>query len=120
MALTLPLVFIITLAGMQLMQYSRLRHAANQAAYEAARRMIIPGGGVDEAVLAANKVADANGLKINSIAVAPETITTETQEVTVTIEAAFTNSWSIVNLAQGNKIDARCTLVHENAAATAN
>lgn len=118
MAVTLPVVFLITLGGLEIMQFCRVRHAVNQAAYEAARVMIVPGGDANEAGLVANRIASANLLRLQSITYDPKVITDDTRQVTVIVQASFKNSWGISKLFADDLVESRCTLAHENTAIT--
>lgn len=113
LAIALPIIFLVVFSGFELMHFFKIRHAANQASYEAARRLIIPGGTSAEALAAANQIANANMLTIDSISVTPSVINRDTREVTVQLSIRFRNEWSFARLLAGRTIVSRCTLMHE-------
>ena len=113
LAIALPVVFLVVFSGFELIHFFKIRHAANQASYEAARRLIIPGGTSAEAFAAANHIANANLLAIDSISVTPSVINRDTREVTVQLSIRFRNEWSFARLLAGRTIVSRCTLMHE-------
>ncbi len=113
MSIALPILFLVIMGGLELFQLSRVRHACNQAVYEAARRLVIPGGSRQEAVDAAKHVIEANGFRLGSITVSPEVISMSTQEVTVELSVRFRSEWSFARIVGVQDIHARCTLAHE-------
>ncbi len=115
MAVGLPVVLFVILGTFELLKISKVRHAANQGAYEAARRLVIPGGTSNEAVAAANHIIQTNGLEVDQIQVQPSVITRSTREVTVQLTMRFKNEWSFASLLSGKNIESRCTLMHEYA-----
>lgn len=115
MAVGLPVVFLTVLCAFELLKVSKVRHAANQGAYEAARRLVIPGATSGEAVDAANHIVRTNGLEVDSIQIQPNVITRSTREVTVQLNLRFRNEWSFARLLSGKNLQSRCTLMHEYA-----
>lgn len=113
-ALALPVIFLVTFSGFELMYFFKARHTANQAAYAAARQLVIPGGRVEDAIAAANRIAEVHMLQVDAISVTPEVITRDTRQVTVEINIRFLSEWSFARLFAGQSIIARCTLAHEN------
>lgn len=114
MAFALPVLFLIIFSGFELMHYFKVRHTVNQAAYAAARQLVVPGGNVNQAINAANRIARVNLLQVDGITVTPQTITRDTRFVTVAINVRFLNEWSVARLFAGQTITGRCTLAHEN------
>lgn len=84
-AMVAPIVFMILFASMEFMRANNLLHSADNAAYEAARRGIVPGATVASVTTAANDVLSAVGTCNAEITVTPTVITDETNEVTVNI-----------------------------------
>jgi Flp pilus assembly protein TadG len=114
MALALPVIFLVTFSGFELMYFFKARHTANQAAYAAARQLVVPGGRVEDALAAANRIAEIHMLQVDGISVSPDVITRDTRQVTVVINIRFLSDWSFARLFAGQSIIARCTLAHEN------
>ncbi|HEX5472422.1 MAG TPA: TadE family protein [Lacipirellulaceae bacterium] len=85
-AITAPIFFLFLLAAFEFGWTNVMRHTADNAAYEAARTVIVPGATAKEAKQAAKtllKVVGARGAKIK---ITPKKITSDTQEVTVDVD----------------------------------
>ena len=113
-AITLP-VALLLLFGM--IEFSRIYLICNStanAAYEGARRAIIPGGTADQARAAALDVLNRSTVREATIAVEPITIEPRSPLVTVTVEvAANRNSWIPAPLFFGGTIVRTCSLSRE-------
>jgi hypothetical protein len=93
-ALTFPLLILLVVGLIEFARLSTLRHAADNAAYEAARHVIVPGANVAEAVAEANDLLARAGVRNASISVNPAVIGEETQSVTVQVTVPLAgNSW---------------------------
>lgn len=115
MAVGLPVVFLSVLCTFEILKLNKVRHAVNQGAYEAARRLVIPGGTTQEAIDAANHIMRTNGLEVDTIQVEPSVITRSTREVTVQLNTRFRSEWSFARLLGARNLSSRCTLMHEYA-----
>ncbi|QDU88164.1 TadE-like protein [Pirellulimonas nuda] len=85
-ALVAPVFFLVILAMFEFSWLNVVRHTADNAAYEAARKAIVPGADASEATDEATRILRAIGARGARIAVDPPTITPETREVRVTID----------------------------------
>jgi Flp pilus assembly protein TadG len=85
-ALTAPIFFLFLLAAFEFGWMNVIRHTADNAAYEAARRIIVPGATAAEARSRANSLLRIVGARGATITVTPSTVTTDTEEVTVAID----------------------------------
>lgn len=93
-ALTFPLLILLVVGLIEFARLSTLRHAADNAAYEAARHVIVPGANVAEAVAQANDLLARAGMRNASITVNPAVIGEETKSVTVQVTLPLAgNSW---------------------------
>src|SRR5690349_11329892 len=85
-ALTLPLLFLFLFASFEFGWMNVLRHTADDAAYEAARCAMVPGGTAAEATAKANALLKTTGARNAKVTVSPSTITSSTTAITVTID----------------------------------
>ncbi|MFT7642113.1 MAG: Flp pilus assembly protein TadG, partial [Pirellulaceae bacterium] len=82
-AVVAPIVFLFFFASIELSRMQMLRNAADDAAYEAARTAIIPGGTADEAIAVANRYTNGLALRGVTVTVDPATVTDTTEAVEV-------------------------------------
>ena len=93
-AIVLPVLFAMLFAAIDCAKLNMLRNSAQNAAYEGARKAIVPGATATDAKDAAKKVLGAISVKNYTISVNPSTITSATNTVTVTITIPLKdNSW---------------------------
>ncbi len=93
-ALTFPLLMLLVIGLIEFARISTLHHAADNAAYEAARHVIVPGASVAEAVAEANDLLARAGVRGASISVNPAVISEDTADVTVQVSVPLSeNSW---------------------------
>jgi Flp pilus assembly protein TadG len=95
-ALTAPLFFLFLLAAFEFGWLNVLRHTADNAAYEAARTVMVPGATVEEAKTKANNLLGIVGARSATITVTPEVLTPETDQVTVAIDIPMNKNGLIV------------------------
>lgn len=113
-AITLPIVFLMFFGMIELSRLFMLQHSADTAAYEGARNAIVPGAKPQDAVLAANELLRAAGVKNGQITVQPNVITEETALVTVTtIIPLSDNGWVVPNFFGGRIVKSEVTLICE-------
>lgn len=85
-AIVAPVFFLVVLAMFEFSWLNVVRHTADNAAYEAARRAIVPGATASEATDEASRILRAIGTRGARISIDPPTITLQTREVTVAID----------------------------------
>jgi len=91
-----------------------LRHTADNAAYEAARHVIVPGGTAREARRKARVLLRAVGARRFTIDISPSQIDEETEEVTVTVSLNYRkNAYFLPQVLTGLTIRSRSTLKTE-------
>lgn len=73
-----------------------MRHTADNAAYEAARAAMVPGGSVADATAKANSILNIVGAKGATITIAPNPVTTDTKEVTVSVDLPMNRNGLII------------------------
>jgi hypothetical protein len=114
-ALIVPLVFLFFFAAFEFSRMSMVRHTVEMAAYEGARRGIVPGATSTDAVDRANEVLAAIGTRAATITVTPNPITSQTSQITVDIQVPLdSNSWIPPFFLRGIQFDRAFTLGREN------
>lgn len=109
-ALVAPIIILLFLGAIEVTRLNYLRHSAANAAYVAARKIIVPGGIDSEAVTVAseylNLVRAGAGTQVDVVR------DLETVSVTVTIPVEQ-NAWGILKFSNGIEISNTCTLTCE-------
>lgn len=109
-AIVAPLIFLLFLSGLELTALNFARHTAGNASYEAARKIIIPGGSVAEAQAEGLRQMNIVGLGTG----ATVTIVDSTTSVTATVSVPASNvSWGLVRFCSGYTLRQTCTLTKE-------
>jgi len=109
-AIVAPMIFLLFLGGLELTALNFARQTIGNASYEAARKMIIPGG--------TSAQAQAEGLRLLSIvgmrtgAAVAVTDTTTAVSVTVSVPAS-TVSWGLIRFSSGYTLRQTCNLTKE-------
>lgn len=94
MALTVPILFLMVFASMEFAGMNVMRHTVDNAAYEAARHGIVPGATAADVVNEATSIMNAVGATNINVDVVPNTITNDTEEITVTVTVPVAgNGW---------------------------
>lgn len=109
-AIVAPLIFLLFLGGLELTALNFARQTAGNASYEAARKLIIPGG------IAAQ--AQAEGLRqMNIVGLgtgASVTVVESTTSVTATVSIPARNvSWGLMRFSTNYTLKQACTLTKE-------
>jgi Flp pilus assembly protein TadG len=91
-ALVCPIVFMMFFASIEFCRVAMIRHTADNAIYEGARRAIIPGGTAAEAHDTAVAILTTIGANSVSVVVSPNLITPTTREVTVRATVPLDNN----------------------------
>ena len=93
-AVTLPVVMLLFFGSIEFSRVYLLRHTAAQAAYEGARRGIVPGATASDVQTVAQQILNSAFASGYTVTVTPSTITPTTTQVTVNISIPLTsNSW---------------------------
>lgn len=94
MALTVPILFMFVFAALEFAGMNVIRHTVDNAAYEAARRGIVPGATAADVVNEATQIMGFVGARNVTVDVVPATITQDTEEITVTVNVPVAdNGW---------------------------
>lgn len=113
-AVTLPLVLLLFFGSIEFSRVNLLRHSAAQAAYEGARRGIVPGATAAEVRGVAQAIMDSAFASSCTIDVVPATILPTTTEVTVNVSLPLANnSWVVPTFFVGKTLTKSFTLQRE-------
>lgn len=109
-AIVTPVILLLFLGAVEMTQLNFLRHTAANAAYEGARRAIVPGGSASDANAAAMRMlAAVQAERGSEVQVAEDA---ERIAVTVILPVQM-NSWGISRFTAGYDIVQSCTLSRE-------
>jgi hypothetical protein len=99
---------------MGMIEFSRLniiRHAADNASYEAARVGVVPGATVADVEAIAQQHLDTLNVTTSTITVTPDPLTSAADEVTVSVSIPVAeNSWMVPKYSNGMTIQSSTTL----------
>jgi Flp pilus assembly protein TadG len=85
-AITAPIFFLFLLAAFEFGWLNVVRHTADNAAYEAARSVIVPGATAAEATAKAISILNVVGARDAKVKITPGNISNSTTEVTVAVD----------------------------------
>src|SRR6478735_7069052 len=91
-AITAPIFFLFLLAAFEFGWLNVIRHTADNAAYEAARNVMVPGASAAEATAKATSVLNVVGARGAKITITPSNITNATTDVTVAIDIPMSSN----------------------------
>ena len=84
-ALVAPILFLFLCGSIEFARLNMLRNSLENAAYEGARRAIIPGGTAAAATTNAKAALSAIGVTTGQVSVSPSVILASTTNITVTV-----------------------------------
>ena len=115
LAIVLPVLFLFTFAGIEFARANQLRNTAENAAYEGARRGIVPGATASECETAAQDMLDLVGVPSATVTVQPDPFLDTTDEVTVTVQIPMTaaNGYMTPGFFLGKTLTASITVQRE-------
>ena len=94
MAIAAPILFMMLFAAIEFCGVNVQRHTADNAAYEASRRGIVPGATANDCIEVANRIMATVGANNVDVTVTPATIVDETETVTVNVTLPIAgNGW---------------------------
>jgi Flp pilus assembly protein TadG len=102
-AMTVPVFFLFLLAAFEFGWLNVMRHTADNAAYEAARYAMVPGGTAAEAKARANSILKIVGARGAVVTVNPSTLSATTDKVTVSIDIPLKSNALVVPKFTGTK-----------------
>jgi Flp pilus assembly protein TadG len=113
-ALTASVLLLIVFAALEFARANMVRQAITNAAYEGARRGIVPGASADSVRAAAQVIMNTALIRTATVDVTPSDITPDTEEVTVTISVpSDQNGWATALFFTGRTLVGTSTLSRE-------
>lgn len=113
-ALVAPVAFLLLFGALELGHANMVFHSAEAAAYEGARKGIIPGATASECVAAANEMLQLCKVSGATVSVTPSTLSPSDAHVTVRVQVPFRNNSIVVPFFTSNLvIDRECKLSRE-------
>ncbi len=113
-AVTVPILFSLLFTAFEFSRMNVIRQTAVNAAYEGARRGIVPGASETDVQDVAQAVLNTVGTQGAAITVDPTVLTPDTTEVTVTVTVPLEkNGWVTARLFAGKVAESACTLQRE-------
>ena len=114
-AITVPILFLMVFAAIEFCGMNVMRHSVDNAAYEAARRGIVPGATATDVRNVANDIMATVGARNVQVVVDPSTIGSATPEITVTVTVPVANNGWIAPIffSSADVLRGQCHLLRE-------
>ena len=110
-----PVLFLVVFASIEFARVNMIRNTMENAAYEGARRGVLPGATASDCESAAQFLLDAVGISDSTITVSPSSIQPTTEEVTVRVEVPLApNSYVTPSYVSGIILSSTITLPRES------
>lgn len=111
-AVVIPILILFTFSALEFSRANMLRNSIENAAFEGARRGIVPGANAANAKQAAQDLIDILRIKDSTIVITPSIINQNTEEVTVTVTAPMSvaNNYITPQFFLGKTLTASVTL----------
>ncbi|MFY9255042.1 MAG: TadE family protein [Fuerstiella sp.] len=102
-AIVTPVFLILVFAGLEFAVIGTIRSTSHNAAYEAARMLVIPGAQANDGIAEAKRILGIVGVDTLTVTVSPTTITDTTQTVEVNISVPYAQNaiftpWFVGNI----------------------
>ncbi len=119
-AIVLPILVMLLFGAIDFSRANTIRNTAENAAYEAARRAIVPGATSAEVQSSANAILSILSINNASVTVTPAVITNATRRVKVTVSVPLgSNLYASSQLLAGTTISKSCELTREQFSSSA-
>lgn len=113
-AIVVPLFLLFLFAFFELGRALMIDSVIENAAYEGARRGIIPGATAQSVFQAAREIAETSDVRSTQVAVLPGNITPETEFITVTVSTPLSESGLVIgSYLMGREIERSVTMTRE-------
>jgi Flp pilus assembly protein TadG len=113
-AVVAPVAFLLLFGALELGHANMVFHSAEAAAYEGARKGIIPGATASECVAAANEMLQLCRVRDATVSITPATLTPSDANVTVRVQVPYRSNAIVVPFFTSNLvIDRECKLSRE-------
>ena len=109
-AFVVPIIFTMFLGAIELTRMNFIRQTAANAAYEGARKAIVPGNSATDAETEALRLLTTLGVRNGAGVVVASTINRVTVTVTIPINQ---NSWGLTRFTGGFSVSQSCSLTVE-------
>lgn len=111
-ALTAPIFFLVVFAGIEFARIHMIQNAMDNAAFEGARRGIVPGATANDCSLVATEQVNIIGLNNVTVTVTPSIIDANADSVTVEIQVPITasNGFGLSGFMSGKTMSKSVTL----------
>ena len=97
-----PFFFLVIFAGMEFAVLGTIRATSHNAAYEAARKIVVPGAKAAEGVDEAKRILSIVGVDTLTVTVTPPVVDDSTKSVTVNIDVPYASNAIFVPFFTGN------------------
>ena len=115
MAITLPLLFLVVLTSVEFGRMNVIRHTIDNAAYEAARKAIVPGVAAADAEREARRIMDIVGAQGVDVRITPPVLEIDTPQVNVNVSVDFgQNGFLTPFFFAGKRISGNVTMRRED------
>lgn len=109
-----PFFFVLLYAALEFATIGTIRSTANNAAYEAARVIVVPGANRQQGIDEAERIMAIVGVRNLTVSVTPNSIDDSTQNVTVDVSIPYAQNAVFTPWFVGNvNIRSTCTLKTE-------
>ena len=114
-AIAMPILILFTFTGIEFARVNMLRNTAANAAYEGARKGIVPGATAAECEAAAQGLLDTLGVTGHTVTATPNPIQPDTAAVSVAVSIPITqeNSFVTPKFYMGRSLNTSITLPRE-------
>lgn len=113
-ALVLPIILSLFVAGIEFSRMNMLRHVVDNASYEAARHVIVPGANAQEGIDRAKSILEIMGATNATVTVSPNPINESTEKVSVKVSLpANGNMWAISLFSKNLRFESETKLLTE-------
>jgi Flp pilus assembly protein TadG len=114
MAFALPILFLVLFAAIDLARLNMIRNSAENAAYEGARRAILPGATPAQVKAAAETSLKAIGAVNPTITITPSNLDPAIRTVSVKIDIPLaSNAWTAAAARTTKVLTKSCTMTRE-------
>lgn len=115
LAIAAPILFLVIMASIEFSRVNMIRNSMENAAYEGARRGVLPGATASDCQSSTQFLLDAVGITNSTITVTPSTILPTTEEISVDLEVQLApNSYFIPTYFSGAILRTSITLPRES------
>ena len=118
-ALVASLFFFVLFGMLEMSRMNMIRQTANNAAYEGARKCVVPGATASEATSTVQRLLQSIGVTGYTVTMTPTVITSTTPEVTVQVSVPLNNNmWMTPLFMRDITVGATCRLTRDWVVAT--